>query len=358
MDDHSPSKAVRVRRQSVTIKHVAAEAGVSLQTVSRVINNEPNVRPQVQERVHAAVAKLGYVPSLAARRMGGSRSYLLLALNDRDRTIEGWRSGEGTDWVDQMLMGGMLKCGEHGYRMIFELVDTHSSHVEREVQAAISSLRPDGVILTPPHSDNPQITDLLVRQGIPFARIGSPQPGEGFAISMDDGKAAEVATDHLLDLGHTRVAFITGSDEYALSGERLDGYRRALRRRGLPQDEDLVGRGDFSYASGAAAAERLAGLADPATAIVASNDQMAIAALQVATRKGLGPDRFSIVSFDNTPIVRFSHPPLTAINQPIAAMASAAAELLIRKTAGEQDLPDARVLPFDLVARASTAARS
>ena len=124
---------MKTKRQAVTIKHVAAEAGVSLQTVSRVINNEPNVRPVVQERVHAAVAKLGYVPSLAARRMGGSRSYLLLAINDRDRTIEGWRSGEGTDWVDQMLLGGMLKTSEFGYRMIFELVDTHSSHVEREV---------------------------------------------------------------------------------------------------------------------------------------------------------------------------------------------------------------------------------
>ena len=161
-------------RRAVTIKHVAAEAGVSLQTVSRVINNAPNVRPQVQERVHAAVARLGYVPSIAARRMGGSRSYLLMALNDRDRTIDAWRSGEGTDWVDQMLLGGMLKCAESGYRMIFELIDTHSSQVEREVQAALSALHPDGVILTPPHSDNPLITELLVRQGLPFARV----PGE------------------------------------------------------------------------------------------------------------------------------------------------------------------------------------
>ena len=132
-------------RRAVTIKHVAAEAGVSLQTVSRVINNEPNVRPVVQERVRAAVAKLGYVPSLAARRMGGSRSYLLMALNDRDRTIEGWKSGEGTDWVDQMLMGGMLKCEAHGYRMIFELVDTHSDHVDAAVRGAIAALHPDGV---------------------------------------------------------------------------------------------------------------------------------------------------------------------------------------------------------------------
>ena len=155
--------------RAVTIKDVAAEAGVSLQTVSRVINNGPNVRDEVKARVNAAIAKLGYTPSLAARRMGGSRSYLLLALNDRDRTIEGWASGQGTDWVDQMLMGGMLECAKRGYRMIFELVDTHSSHVEREVAGALDALNPDGVILTPPHSDNPQIEDLAGSPSSPAA---------------------------------------------------------------------------------------------------------------------------------------------------------------------------------------------
>jgi LacI family transcriptional regulator len=343
-------------RRAVTIKHVAAEAGVSLQTVSRVINNEPNVRPQVQERVREAVAKLGYTPSLAARRMGGSRSYLLMALNDRDRTIEGWQSGEGTDWVDQMLMGGMLRCAESGYRMIFELVDTHSSNVEREVQGAISALHPDGVILTPPHSDNPLITDLLSRQGLPFARIGSVEPGDGFAISMDDGKAAQVATDHLLDLGHRRVAFITGSDEYALSAARLEGYRRAVKSRGLPSDDALIGRGDFTYQSGEAAMEALLNLAEPPTGVVASNDQMALAALKVAGRRGVAvPEQLSIVSFDDTPIVKFSHPALTAITQPIAAMAAEAANLLIRAKSGEGDLPTSKVLPFDLAVRESTA---
>ena len=101
------------RTRGVTIRHVAAEASVSLQTVSRVINEGPNVSPAIKARVHEAIKKLSYVPSLAARKMGGGRSYLLLALNDRDRTIEGWQSGDGTDWVDQMLLGGMLKCAEY-----------------------------------------------------------------------------------------------------------------------------------------------------------------------------------------------------------------------------------------------------
>lgn len=342
-------------RCSVTIKHVAAEAGVSLQTVSRVINNGPNVRPEVRDRVKAAVEKLGYVPSLAAQRMGGSRSWLLLALNDRDRTIDGWRSGEGTDWVDQMLLGGMLKSAEFGYRMIFELVDTHSSQVEREVQAAISALHPDGVILTPPHSDNPLITRLLVQLGLPFARIGSVSAGPGFAIVMDDRAAADLATTHLLDLGHERVAFITGSDEYVLSGARLDGYRRAISARGLELDDDLVGRGDFSFGSGIRAMEAFFDLERPPTAVVASNDQMALAALQVANSRGITvPDQLAIVSFDDTPIVRFSNPPLTAVVQPIAAMAAEASRLLIRAKAGDDDLPSGVVIPFDFVIRRST----
>ena len=172
------------RRQAVTIKHVAADAGVSLQTVSRVINNEPNVRPAMKKRVQASIDKLGYVPSIAAQRMSGSRSYLILAINDRDRTIADWKAREGRDWVDQMLLGGMLTCAKRGYRMLIELVDTHSDHVERELGAAIAALQPDGVILTPPHSENPLITGLLEKRNIRFARIGSNQEGPGIAITM------------------------------------------------------------------------------------------------------------------------------------------------------------------------------
>ena len=343
------------RPNPVTIKHVAAEAGVSLQTVSRVINDGPNVRDEVKARVLAAVEKLGYVPSLAARRMGGRRSYLLLALNDRDRTIEGWRSGDGTDWVDQMLLGGMLKCAEYGYRLIFELIDTHSTQVEREIKAALAALHPDGVILTPPHGENPVITELLTAKRIPFARIGSVEEGPGFAISMNDNAAAAAATEHLLSLGHRRVGFITGSDDYALSAARLEGYRRALREAGA-EDPALVARGDFTFASGVVGTRALLALADPPTAILCSSDQMSLAALEVARDRALDvPRDLSIVSFDDTPIVKFSTPPLTAIRQPIAPMTERAADLLIRAVNGEPEPEGQSILPFDLVVRGSTA---
>lgn len=343
------------RRQAVTIKHVAADAGVSLQTVSRVINNEPNVRPEMKSRVQASIDKLGYVPSIAAQRMSGSRSYLILAINDRDRTIADWRARQGTDWVDQMLLGGMLKCAEHGYRMIFELVDTHSDHVERELLAAIAALQPDGIILTPPHSDNPQIVALLDSQKIPFVRIGSHQKGAGIPVSMDDEGSARQAARYLIERGHRSIGFIAGSPEYNLSGWRVDGWRAAMDEAGLPT-AGLLAEGDFSYASGEAAARRLLEGPAPPTAIIASNDQMALATLEVARSLGLAvPHDLSLISFDNTPLVHFTQPPLTAVDQPIAATTSKAVELIIAAQKGEAAPSRLTVVSATILERESVA---
>jgi LacI family transcriptional regulator len=343
------------RRQAVTIRHVAADAGVSLQTVSRVINNEANVRPEMKQRVQSSIDKLGYVPSIAAQRMSGSKSYLILALNDRDRTIADWRERQGTDWVDQMLLGGMLKGAEYGYRLIFELVDTHSDNVERELRATIAALQPDGVILTPPHSENPLITGLLAKENISFARIGSLEAGPGIALTMDDDHAAALATCHLADQAHRRIGFISGSREYSLSERRVAGWRDEMSRRGLPV-AGLLAEGDFSYESGEAAARRLLAGPNRATAIIASNDRMALACLAVARELGLRiPAELSIISFDNTPIVRFTQPPLTAVDQPVAATASKAVELIILEQRGEALPPQPIVVEASLVERQSTA---
>jgi LacI family transcriptional regulator len=342
------------RRQAVTIKHVAADAGVSLQTVSRVINDGANITPVMKARVQASIDKLGYVPSIAAQRMSGSRSYLILALNDRDRTIADWRGRQGVDWVDQMLLGGMLKCAELGYRLMIELVDTHSDHVERELRGTIAALQPDGVILTPPHSDNQLITGLLAAQHIPFARIGSVSPGPGIRMTMDDERAARLATDYLIELGHRRIGFISGSEEYALSQWRIEGWQNAMRDAGL-ETEGLLAKGDFSFASGERGARALLGRPQPATAIIASNDQMALATLEVARERGLAvPEDLSVISFDDTPTVRFTLPPLTAVDQPIAATASRAVELIIDLQRGTQLPSEPIVIPAALVPRQST----
>jgi len=341
------------RRQAVTIKHVAADAEVSLQTVSRVINKEPNVSAAMKERVQASIDKLGYVPSIAAQRMSGSRSYLILALNDRERTIAQWRAREGNDWVDQMLLGGMLKCAEHGYRMLIELVDTHEDHIERELTAAIASLQPDGIILTPPHSHNRKITELLESRNIPFVRVGSRSEGAGIPISMEDEQSAKLATEHLHAHGHKRIGFIAGSPDYNLSRWREDGWRSTMASLELPTD-GLFETGDFSLESGMQASRALLTGANRPTAIIASNDQMAFGALKVAADLGLSvPKDLSLISFDNSPGVRFSQPPLTAIDQPVAETASIAAELLIAAQRGIP-LPNERVsVPATLIERAS-----
>lgn len=343
------------RRQRVTIKHVAADAGVSLQTVSRVINNEANVRREMRERVQASIEKLGYVPSIAAQRMSGSRSYLILALNDRERTIEAWNAREGNDWVDQMLLGGMLKCAEYGYRLIFELVDTHDDNIQRELKAAIAALQPDGVILTPPHSDNVLITELLEAHDLPFARIGSRANNQSISITMGDDRLAAMATRYLIGKGHSRIGFVAGPKDYAVSGWRKQGWLDAMQEAGLETD-GLCERGDFSFASGATAARALLSKTDRPTAILASNDQMAMATNSVAQELGLVvPDDLSLISFDNSPVVRFVQPSLTAIDQPVAETVSRAVELLISAQRGEE-MPDMPVvIDGDLIERESVA---
>lgn len=343
------------QRQAVTIKHVAADAGVSLQTVSRVINKEPNVRPSMKEKVQASIDKLGYVPSIAAQRMSGSKSYLILALNDRERTLESWRQRSGNDWVDQMLLGGMTTCAKHGYRMLIELVDTHDEHVERELQNALSSLRPDGVILTPPHSDNPRILASLEKAGLPFARIGAGSLYPGIPISMDDAGSARLATQYLIDKGHRRIGFIGGPDGYSLSVRRLDSYRATMDEAGLSSD-GLVEKGDFGFETGRLAAQSLLGRADRPTAIIATSDQMSLATLDVAETMGLTiPRDLSLISFEYSPLVKLTSPALTAIDQPVAATASLAVEAIIdasRRPAGDHAVirAEGRLVERDSVA--------
>jgi len=343
------------QRQAVTIRDVAADAGVSMQTVSRVINSEPNVRAAMIDRVQASITKLGYVPSIAAQRLSGSRSYLIVALNDRERTLADWRSRQGSDWVNQMLLGGMLTCAAHGYRLIVELVDTAGPQIERELSGAIAALRPDGVILTPPHSANPAILNFLTERQIPFARIGSCAPGPGYAIDMDDRGAAALATRQLVALGHRRIGFIAGPDDYEQSARRVAGWRDAMQEAGV-DDPALLASGDFSFSSGQRASAHLLDLLDRPTAIVAGNDQMALATLDVARTRGLNvPKDVSIVSFDDTPIVRYTHPPLAAVSQPIADVTARAAGMLIACNLGKAVDQDGIVVPSTFVVRASIA---
>lgn len=339
------------KRMRVTIEDVARDAGVSRQTVSRVINRGPNVKQAVRERIDASIERLGYVPNLSARRMGGARSFLILAINDRLRTIENWQAGRGNDWVDQMLYGGMTECEKHGYHMVFELIDTDPAKAPRELSNAVAALGPDGVILTPPHSDNEDLVTLLAERQIPCARVGQREPRGQLDVFMDERGAASEAALHLVALGHKRLAFVAGSPQYGNSRRRAEGFLEALRQTG---SEGSVLESDFTFETAAQVIDAALQSAAPPTAIIADNDETAFAALHVANRFGLAvPDQLAVISFEDTPGVRFSVPPLTAIRQPTARMIACACERLIASATGE-DGSGSFEFPFELVERATT----
>jgi LacI family transcriptional regulator len=173
---------------------------------------------------------------------------------------------------------------------------------------------------------------------------------------MDDEGAAQQATRHLLGLGHRSIGFIAGPADYQLSSWRVDGWRATMDEAGLTT-EGLLAVGDFSYASGELAARALLTHPEKPTAIIVSNDQMALATIEVAHALGLSiPADLSLVCFDNTPLVRFTRPPLTAIDQPVAEITARAVELLISAQRGELPAPVPVVVPASLVVRESTAA--
>ncbi|WP_265587186.1 LacI family DNA-binding transcriptional regulator [Sphingomicrobium arenosum] len=342
-----------IKKRSVTIEDVARVANVSRQTVSRVINRLPSVSADAKSRVEEAIAELGYVPNLAARRMGGARSFLIMAINDRVRTIENWSAGRGNDWVDQMLYGGMLACEERGYHMLFELVDTEPALATGQMQRILTSLQPDGFILTQPHSENPALAEQLKERGRPFVRIGLPNADiPAMSVHMDEAGAARAAVEHLAEFGHERIALLAGDAQYAGSLARREGYAAAMQDAGLaPRVEE----GGFSYDKAAAIAADWFDGDDCPSAIIAENDEMAFAVLREAGRRDIKvPEALSLLSFEDTPGVRFSVPPLTAIRQPTAKMIATACDLLMDRAEGKEPGEDVHVLPFELIVRETT----
>ena len=344
---------------SVTIYDVAARAGVSIKTVSRVMNKEPNVRPAMRDRVLQAAGELGYSPNLSARSLAGSRSFVIAVFVDAALTIDHWRSERGADYLSRIQLGATLECREAGYHLLIELIDHEGPQVRQEVAALLAALKPDGVILTPPSSDNPVVLELLDKAGTPYVRLG-PERAEGLGprVHMDDVAAAREMTEHLSGLGHKRIGFIVGEPRYGASQARREGYLAAMKAHGLPVSEGLVRQGDFTFQSGMVEAKALLALPDRPTAIFASNDDMALGCVAAIAEAGLmTPGDVSVAGFDDSPSSRFSRPQLTTVRQPVAEMSSVAAKLLIAraKTNETAERPEDILLPFELIHRASTA---
>lgn len=345
-----------------TIYDVAAMAGASIKSVSRVVNGEANVSPALRERVMAAVDALGYRRSLSARGLAGASSSIIAALVDAELTIEHWRSGRGNDYLSRLEMGVLMQVRRADHHLMVELVDHASKDLRRDLSALLASIRPQGVILTPPNSDHPVVLDVLDEAGVAFARIGPERDlGRGICVAMDERQAAYDMTAHLIALGHRRIGFVTGPVAYVASRRRLDGFLSAMADKGLAPPEGAIANGDFTFQSGVAAINRFVAAGLELTAVFASNDDTALGVLQGASAHGLqAPRDFSVAGFDDTPGAMFSTPALTTIRQPVSEMAAIAARHLMPTMETEGDKEPARsadgcfIAPYALIVRAST----
>ena len=323
------------------IKDVSQAAGVSIKTVSRVINNERYVRPATRARVEEAMAALGFQPSQAARALASGRSFQVALVC----------SNPGPYYLHGLIAGLRGRCAAEGVRLIVHAYEVEADKLGADVLTFFRQMGFDGAILTPPIVDNEPVLDELERAGTPYVRI-SPgvQPERSASVAIDNEGAAQRMTERLIALGHRRIGFVVGHRSFAVSNQRLAGYLDALREAGIPLDLGLVQQGWFDFRSGQAAAEGLFALPEPPTAIFASSDDMAAGVLNIANQHGIRvPDQLSIAGFDDTDLASLVWPPLTTVRQPIRAMAEKAAELLFSGTVEQV------VLPSDLIERASTA---
>jgi LacI family transcriptional regulator len=336
-----------------TIIDVAKQAGVSIKTVSRVLNNEANVHPDTREQVLQVVREFNYRPKQSARSLAGARSYLIGLLY----------YDPSAAFVGGVQRGATLACRDLGYHLVVESLGKDAPDIDEQVDRMLAALRPDGMILTPPLCDDPRVLSAVKASGTQCVLI-SPSAGQNMArVMMDEVHAAEELCNLLISLGHERIGFIEGAPDQAATARRRQGFDQSLKAHGLPLDESLIHHGDFTFSSGVDAAHTMLSMRSPPSAVFASNDDMALGVLAAAQRLGIQvPRDLSIVGFDDSPAASLVWPALTTVRQPVGAMAAAAVEMLVRGDIEEgtdehgNPIPNTRVIAHELVVRASTAA--
>jgi LacI family transcriptional regulator len=342
MDVHVPSAAKRA-----TIRDVAERAGVSHQTVSRVINLNPNVAKPTRERVQKAISELGYVPSPMARGLISNRTHSLGVVAD----------DISDGFFARMVAGAEAEARRRSYYLMIGSVepdDDESGYLrlmlERRVEGMILA-RPS-VALAP--------DDLLPMRiaGVPLVAVGSSELSGFPVVDVDNRQGGYDATRHLLERGHERIATIVGPREWPSSAARLEGYRDALRERGIAEDPALVEHAsDWGLESGQAAADRLLERGTGFTALFAHSDLIALGAIRrLRQARRSVPENVSVVGYDDLPVAGYVEPPLTTVHQPMREVGAFAAGLLLDQLAGGA-VPAAgpHLLPAVLVVRQSVA---
>jgi LacI family transcriptional regulator, galactose operon repressor len=325
----------------VTIGDVAAEAGVSIATVSKVINGRYGVAPDTLDRVKAVIDQLGYESSLVAR-----------SLRSRRTNVIGILVADIEPFSAELLKGAGAAIRAREYELIVYSGSGHGkdrSGWERRYVSRLGGTLTDGMILVTP-------TVLDVSDATPIVAV-DPHAGPSRLPSVhSDNLAGGIsATEHLIGLGHRRIGFLAGRPDLESARQRERGYREALAAAGIPPDPELIRVGDYDLEISEVPARQLLTLDDRPTAIFAANDLSAIQTMHVARTLGLTiPGDVSVVGFDNIPESAFTGTPLTTIDQSIQEMGRQAVELLIDLIEGNTERPQQVTLPTRLVVRQSS----
>jgi LacI family transcriptional regulator len=329
-----------------TIDDVAELAGVSIKTVSRVVNKEPNVRAATREKVEAAIAALNYRPNLSARSLAGNRSYVLALIYGHP----------GAHYVLDVQEGVLEVCRPQGYELVVHPAIHKDKNLAKEISEFILEKQIDGVMLTPPISDHIGVVNSLHKHKIPVVRV-APTESKSLTpyVETNDLESSYDMTCQLIALGHKHIGFIAGHPDHRAIGLRLEGYKAALIENQIEIDEKLIAQGDNSFESGEAAACDFFSLDQKPTAIFAANDDMAAGVIMAAHKNRIKiPQQLSVCGFDDTPVAHQLWPGLTTIRQPIRAMAKKATDLLLKQIKGKDVQLPTSILTSTIIVREST----
>jgi LacI family transcriptional regulator len=332
----------------VTIKQVAQEAGVSIQTVSRVLNNRPDVSPETRQRIQKIIDDLCYQPFAIARGLATKRTFTL-----------GLIASDFTDyWFAKVVTGAEAEARKHGYFFMLGSTDCNPQD-EPKFLRLLTERHVEGILFV--RANRPCDMDYLrnlQQSGIPVVSTGFylPDPELSF-IEVDNLDGGQKATQHLISLGHKQIAMITGPSNPNSVTERMKGYHLALQSAGIPADPKLIVHGEtWLHRSGYDAMKVLLGRKVPFTAVFAHNDRLAKGAISALNEAGLKvPQDISIIGYDDIPEAEFSDPPLTTIRQPMQEVGTAAAELLIKLIEDPNAAPQQMLFKTELVSRSSCA---
>ncbi|HMQ34267.1 MAG TPA: LacI family DNA-binding transcriptional regulator [Chloroflexaceae bacterium] len=337
---------------AITIEEIARLAEVSRSTVSRVLNNHPNVRPAVRDKVLRVVREQNYTPNAAARSLASNRSYAISLV------IPGSTGAIFADpFFPQVIQGISETCNGAGYVLMLAMLTAEME--QTFYNRMVGGKHFDGVIMLSSDVDDPLLPRLM-REGTPLVLIGRHPYLEGLStVDSENFEGAREATAHLIGLGHRRVATITGRLTMQSGVDRRDGYEQALLAAGLPLDPALIVEGDYTQERGYRAMRQLLALPRPPTAVFAGSDATAFGAQRAIHEAGLRmPEDVALVGFDDVPAAAYANPPLTTMRQPSAELGEQAVRVLLAHIEDPGRHPTAVRLPTALVVRASCGAAS